>query len=138
MPANPGLTNENILATLGGLRPWARQCHAAAIHLVQAEITPANARVARGWCSATQRQHSWIALGDPYDEETDIIDPTIWSYAEGLAPWIARGTPAGGNLPYRYQPHGAGEIRATASRSAATAPSSCPRGWSRHRPASWK
>ncbi len=99
------MTDEQILTEMGGLEPWAKNCHMASLSLVKSDIAPDHARVARGWCKGIVCQHSWVALGDPYDPATEVIDLTRWSWL-GEDPYIYRGHP----VPDTYTPHGYGEI----------------------------
>lgn len=80
---------------LVNLDTWKHQCHAAAIHVVKARVLPDGARVARGTADRVGAQHSWIVLGDPYDRNVRIIDPTMWSYRSDVdGVWV--GTAADG------------------------------------------
>jgi hypothetical protein len=83
---------------------WSHQCHAASLNVVQAEVIP-GARVARGVCQGVGAQHSWIVVGNPYDPEAPIIDPTLWSYLEEVE-GIWTGTLETG----LHRPHGMGSI----------------------------
>lgn len=66
---------------LGDLAPWAYQCHAASLKLVQSGLLGGPSRVARGTCTGVPGQHSWVVIGtDCYDDDAIIIDPTLWSY----------------------------------------------------------
>lgn len=97
------LSDGAVLAALGGdLDQWAGRCHEASLRVVK---TTGVGRVARGVARGVPSQHSWITLGDPYDEEAAIIDPTLWSYDGGVT-GVWRGTLADG----RHVPHGAGSI----------------------------
>lgn len=89
---------------------WAKNCHAASLHLIHSGILPAGSRVARGWCDTVPgSQHSWVvvnttdaALADPYAPTPLILDPTAWSYQTGTAArpsvWTSDGM--------GYHPHG--------------------------------
>lgn len=83
-------SKDELVAALGGLEPWAAQCHAAALHLVKSGVLPDTARVARGTCPGVGGQHSWIVVeGDCYDKDATVLDATLWSYdptVEGI--WI--------------------------------------------------
>jgi hypothetical protein len=95
-----------VIGALGGLHQWAKRCHEAAVAVVRhRSMRGRGARVARGWHPATTSQHSWIVLGNPYDEDATIIDPTIWSY-RGELPDVEIG-PAN---KLGHRPHGAGSI----------------------------
>lgn len=72
------------LDVLGPLDQWSHQCHAASLTVVKADVIP-GARVARGSCVGVGGQHSWIVVGDPYDDDVMIIDPTLWSYRPDVA-----------------------------------------------------
>jgi len=87
---------------LAPLSQWKYRCHEASLTVVKSAI---GGRVARGWCKGVPSQHSWVVLGDCYDEKATIIDPTLWSYdpkVKGI--WV--GTMAHG----RHKPHGYGSI----------------------------
>jgi hypothetical protein len=102
---------EKILTAEMPLEDWARQCHAAALLLVQNRIA-LPARVARGSCKGVAGQHSWVVLGENvYDKKAWIIDPTLWSQSDewfeklgGPHVWIGK---AKDNF---HRPHGSGNI----------------------------
>lgn len=83
---------------------WDRNCHGASFALVNAELW--TCRLARGTCTNVGAQHSWVVIGtDPYDDEADIIDPTLWCYdPEIVGIW---GGDASAGL---HRPHGKGSI----------------------------
>lgn len=95
---------DKIEAALAPLDQWAQRCHEASLRLVKSGVVP-GARVARGAGTNVGSQHSWVVVGDPYDDKATIIDPTLWSYddsVEGI--WV--GTYQDG----RHTPHGKGTI----------------------------
>ncbi len=94
-----------IIEAIGGLDKWAKRCHECSLAIVRSGLLPDNARVARGWCGSVDSQHSWVVLGNPYGENTPIIDGTLWSYTN-QAPRLFFNPK--GNL--QYTPHGAGSI----------------------------
>jgi hypothetical protein len=97
--------NDEILAVLDPLEHWAHQCHAASSTLVQSGVLGAFARVARGSCRGVGGQHSWVVVGDPYDLQAPIVDPTLWSYDSSVVGvWYGRGASG------RHLPHGSGSI----------------------------
>lgn len=97
-------TEEEVIAALGGdLKRWARQCHAASIHLVQQGI---GTRVARGWATKVLSQHSWVVVGDDCYNPELIIDPTYWSYAHPTLPEVYFSTMEDGI----HKPHGWGTV----------------------------
>lgn len=102
-------TLKTLAEMLGGLEPWARRCHEASLALVRAgkkaKLLPNNTRVARGWHPRVMSQHSWAVVGNPYDFEAFIIDPTLWSY-ENQPP----GFETGRALDKPHRPHGAGNM----------------------------
>lgn len=72
---------ERVAAAIGiPVERWAHQCHAISLAIVKAGLLGPEARVARGWAKGVAGQHSWIVLGNPYDREAVIVDPTLWSY----------------------------------------------------------
>jgi hypothetical protein len=91
--------------TLAPLDRWSARCHEASLELVRSGVL-GKARVARGGCGAMMGQHSWVVLGDDcYDDGAVIVDPTLWSYDEGVeGVWV--GTYRDG----RHRPHGKGNI----------------------------
>lgn len=95
----------NIEAHIGGLKKWKHNCHAASLAIVKTGLLGPMARVARGWCIGVTSQHSWVVIGDPYDPDTVILDPTRWSYTHTPPKMIV--TTA--DDP-RYMPHGRGSI----------------------------
>lgn len=94
---------ERILDPLEG---WSHNCHGASITVVKDESFPFEARVARGMCRGVGSQHSWIVLGmDCYDPKALIVDPTLWSYDDGV-----EGIWTGSNKVGLHRPHGSGNI----------------------------
>lgn len=91
--------------SLGFLPNWAHNCHGAALTMVRSGVLGPDARVARGWCEGVSSQHSWIAIGNPYDKYGYIIDPTYWCYAK-IRPLVLHGQR--NKLPHQYRPHGSG------------------------------
>lgn len=63
---------------------WAHSCHRVSIAIIKSGVLPVPGRVARGWAKEVTSQHSWIALGDPYNPSTPLLDPTLWSYRPGV------------------------------------------------------
>lgn len=95
----------DIEEVLAPLERWSCQCHAASITVVKSGVV-APARVARGTCTGVFGQHSWVVLGDDcYDDDAEIIDPTLWSYDDSVE-GIWTGTYQDG----RHRPHGKGSI----------------------------
>jgi hypothetical protein len=85
---------------------WSHQCHLISLKIVQAGFVPGG-RVARGSAFGVGGQHSWIVDGrDCYAPDAKIIDPTLWSYVDGVDP-IWTGTP---KSKFGHTPHGAGSI----------------------------
>lgn len=103
MEFNEAIFRARAEKILGDLSQWAKRCHEASLALVKAGIAR---RVARGTCAGVRGQHSWAVCGENcYDDETLLIDPTLWSYddeVEGV--WI--GTLSMG----KHRPHGYGNI----------------------------
>lgn len=100
----PPVDLDAVRDVLGDLVAWEQQCHAASLHVVQSGVLGPEARVARGTCRGVGGQHSWIVLGDPYDESARIVDPTLWSYDETVdGIWTGFGVE-------RHRPHGHGSI----------------------------
>lgn len=85
---------------------WAQRCHQTSLAIVKSDLFEYS-RVARGFCQGVGRQHSWVALGDPYDPATVILDPTLWSY-DKTAPRLF--WPNKAMRAKRYRPHGYGSI----------------------------
>lgn len=94
-----------VAKAIGGLTKYRHQCHAASLAIVRTGLLGPVARVARGWHPSIRGQHSWVIVGDPYDDSALILDATLWSYVEGR-PAIQSGTMA--TLPHR--PHGYGYL----------------------------
>lgn len=93
-------------ATGRPLTTFRHQCHAASIALVKSGALPDEARVARGVTDqGVFGQHSWVVIGDPYDERAEVVDATIWSYVDAVphVRWIRP-------RPGSYVPHGAGHF----------------------------
>ncbi len=84
---------------------WGATCHQTSLALIKAGLFPEGARVARGWSDGISSQHSWVAVGNPYDEDTPIVDPIRQHYVksqDGI--WY-------GTLRDKlHRPHGAGFI----------------------------
>lgn len=87
------------------LSTFAGECHAASLEIVRSEaFADQRARVARGWTPDVGK-HSWVALGDPYDEDVFVLDPTLWSYIDAEPTmWFGRAS----ERPHR--PRGFGSI----------------------------
>lgn len=84
---------------------WERQCHVISLAFVKADFLPP-CRVARGKAKGMFSQHSWVVIGDDcYDEEAEIVDPTLWSYDDSVE-GIWQGTLQDGI----HHPHGEGRI----------------------------
>jgi hypothetical protein len=68
---------------------WAKRCHEISTGLLQTGVFGPG-RIARGWCDGVPGQHSWIVIGnDCYDRKAVVVDPTLWSYKEGVTGiWI--------------------------------------------------
>lgn len=99
------MTPEDFEAAVGApLSSFAKRCHEASLALVQSGVLGPKARVARGSHAGVGGQHSWVVLGDPYDPEAPVIDPTLWSYV-GEGPNIKTGKVKDG-----WHPHGQGSI----------------------------
>lgn len=89
---------------LGPLDKWAKNCHGAAIKVVNEASF--ECRVARGLAWGVVGQHSWVILGnDCYDKDATIIDPTLWSYDSAV-----EGIWTGTMREKKHEPHGAGSI----------------------------
>lgn len=84
---------------------WAHNCHTISLAIVKSGVLNAPARVARGWAEGVGAQHSWIVIGDPYDEKTVIIDPTLWSWDSSV-----QGIWTGTLLDGIHKPYGMGNI----------------------------
>lgn len=91
-------------AALDPMRQWSKRCHEASVALVRSGAFP-GARVARGVCNGVGGQHSWVVLGDPYDQKATILDPTLWSYT-GVASEVY----VGDCKKWRHRPFGTGNI----------------------------
>lgn len=92
------------------LDDWYGKCHEISLAIVRTGMLKgpegARVRVARGWHPHVPlRQHSWIALGDPYDPSTRYVDPTLWCYT-GDEPRIF--SALAGDTD--HTPHGDGDI----------------------------
>lgn len=99
-------TQAALLDALGGtLEAWSFQCHAASVQLVKSGVCGPDARVARGSARGVPGQHSWVALGNPYDKATIVVDPTLPLYRSDVSE-IYIGAPR----KYGHTPHGAGSI----------------------------
>lgn len=80
------MTNEQLYkaacSVFAYLEPWKDRCHEASLKLVRSGKLPDEARVARGWCvdevdgPVIPSQHSWVCIGDPYDDSSIVVDPT--------------------------------------------------------------
>ena len=99
------MNKKKLIKAIGGLEKWAKRCHECSIALIRTGLLPDSARVARGWCGSVTSQHSWVVIGDPYDEYAPILDGTLWSYTD-QDPMLFY-CPRGNN---QYTPHGAGSI----------------------------
>lgn len=100
-------TDIEIIESVGGLERWAKKCHEASVAFINTDIAPKGARVARGFCEGVGSQHSWVVIGDPYDEAAEIIDLTLWSWI-GADPHVRRGTAL--EIGRNHRPHGSGNI----------------------------
>lgn len=97
---------KRIEQVLDPLEMWACNCHTASIHLVRSGAIEGPCRVARGGCQGVAGQHSWVVLGhDCYDDNAEIIDPTLWSYDKTV-----KGVWYGSYRDGRHTPHGKGLI----------------------------
>jgi hypothetical protein len=84
------LTEETIVKAMwrdrshyGTFDDFAHDCHAVSWGLIRSGLLGTggpNLRVARGACRGVGGQHSWVVMGDPYDETATIVDLTLWSY----------------------------------------------------------
>lgn len=83
---------------------WSGACHVVSLGIVRSGVID-GARVARGWCDGVRSQHSWIVVGDPYDRDAPIVDPTLWAYRDDV-----RGIWVGTQRTGWHVPHGAGSI----------------------------
>lgn len=96
---------------------WKNNCHAVSVQAVRSGLlgTPGpTCRVVRGWAVGygIDTQHSWIAMGHPYDPETEIVDLTAHCWGEVLGAvhttvgQAYRGAYAysRGHLPHGYKP----------------------------------
>lgn len=81
------ITVEDIEKLLGGdfETKTRHACHQVSLAIVKAGWFD-GARVARGFCEGVSSQHSWVAVGDPYDQDAPIIDATWWSYNAEVEP----------------------------------------------------
>lgn len=99
---------QEAAVALAPLEGWKRNCHAASLHLVKSGVFEP-ARVARGVCLGVTSQHSWVVLAeqgiDCWDQSATIIDPTLWSYDDGV-----EGIWVGTLEECRHRPHGSGRI----------------------------
>lgn len=95
---------EIAVEALEPMEQWVARCHEASLRLVKSDAF-ADARVARGSCRGVGGQHSWVVLGDPYDEDATIVDPTLWSYDDSV-----EGVWVGSMKDGRHVPHGKGSI----------------------------
>lgn len=99
------IDREAVAEVLDPLQRWHHDCHAASIELVRSGVL-GDSRVARGTCTGVGAQHSWVVLGnDCYDDDAQIVDPTLWSYnpsVEGI--WY------GSYRDGLHTPHGKGSI----------------------------
>lgn len=80
-------------------------CHSISLALVRTGILGPEARVARGYAKGVNSQHSWVSQGNPYYLNTQIIDPTLWTYRDDVDDiWY------GTRLDDIHMPHGGGMI----------------------------
>lgn len=105
----PGLSVAALERALGlPSADWAHQCHSVSLGLVRSGLLDGlpggRPRVARGFAPGISSQHSWAVVGDPYDPDALVVDPTAWSYVD--APVLLVGT--AGSLG--YAPHGSGSL----------------------------
>lgn len=62
---------------------FSQQCHSVSLGLVRSGLLGEGGpslRVARGACFGVGGQHSWVVMGNPYDDRAVIVDLTLWSY----------------------------------------------------------
>ena len=97
------ITTERIEEILGyPFNQTAYLCHGVSLDLVKSkEPEFMGGRVARGLARGVIGQHSWIVLGNPYDPQAKIIDPTLWSYDSRIS-----GVHIQDGWGTRYCPHG--------------------------------
>lgn len=96
---------KEIEKILDPLDDYAHQCHSASCAIVNANILD-EARVARGVCMGVGSQHSWVIWDmDCWNTTATIIDPTLWSYDDGV-----EGIWTGSMHDGRHKPHGMGSI----------------------------
>lgn len=95
----------DLINNIGGLDQWAQRCHECSLALIRTKLLPKEARVARGWCDGVGSQHSWVVIGNPYDEHAPILDGTLWSYTneDPELKLYSEGSE-------RHVPHGSGHI----------------------------
>lgn len=92
--------HEQIATDIGWpFADWSHQCHAVSIQIVKHYSI---GRVARGACRGVGGQHSWITLGDPYDPDATIIDPTLWSYDPSVEGILVTTIAAGAHRPHGW------------------------------------
>jgi len=106
------LTEEAIVEAMCDKEPgfyqdfndFSQDCHSVSLALVRSGLLGEGGpslRVARGACIGVGGQHSWVVLGNPYDQTATIVDITLWSY-DSSAPriWI------GNQINERHRPKG--------------------------------
>lgn len=98
------ITVEDVERILGGDFKTATRfnCHSVSLAIVKSGMFD-GARVARGTCEQVPgRQHSWVAVGDPYDLDAPIIDATWWSYNAEVEPIYVGFLSEGWHHPHGY------------------------------------
>jgi hypothetical protein len=83
---------------------WEGACHAISLAAVRSGLFEGG-RVARGFAAGVASQHSWVTLGDPYEKDVTIIDPTLWAYVDSVYD-VFMGSLRDGI----HHPHGEGSI----------------------------
>jgi hypothetical protein len=101
------ITEKQIEEAIGPIDDYWHNCHAASIAIVRSGLLGRECRVARGTCCGVGGQHSWVVRGstpeEVYDEDTTIIDVTLWSYDE-TKPKVWIGTRRDGlHMPHHGQ-----------------------------------
>lgn len=105
----PTLSENDFEQAVGSpLSKFHHQCHAASLAIVRSGAL-GTARVARGACAGVGGQHSWVVVGDDcYAKDAVIVDPTLWSYVDGVeGVWVGTArdglhTPAGSGTIWQW------------------------------------